>query len=179
VDWTAQSETPRSSRRAARQLVIQVYGSPTPVLWGDIGACFRKRPLMAGWILCRILPLPILEVGRFHENTCAVRSCLFTVNGCVVHPHHHGMRDLTGSRRPALSAYISHDDCAVTECELRPMVFANPYALDESERFGQPVDGLSHVRVDEDGNHTSMWDGAVGLQVRRNVAPPPEFLAFL
>jgi hypothetical protein len=51
----------------------------------------------------------------------------------VVDAHHHRVRDLARSRRPAVAANIANNDGTVAKAELRAVVLADPYALDKSK----------------------------------------------
>ena len=61
------------------------------------------------------------------------------------------------------TADIANDHGPLTEAELRAVVLAYPYALGDPECPAQPVDCLTHVRVDEDGDDGGLWDRPVPL----------------
>ncbi len=46
---------------------------------------------MTANVRCMILPFAVLEVGRLHEDPCAVLSRLLAVGVGVFHPDHHGV----------------------------------------------------------------------------------------
>jgi hypothetical protein len=108
---------------------------------------------MSGRILRRVLSLTEFKVVRLCHDAGALRACVLAVAANVVYSHHHGVRDLAGSWRPALPTHVSDDDRPVVDAELRAVVLTDPHALRESERSSQPVDGLAHVRIDEYGNN--------------------------
>ena len=63
-----------------------------------------------------------------------------------------------------LTAHVSNDDCpVVANAHLRPVAFADSYPLGEAECRGEPVDGLAHVGVHEDGDDGGRWDRPIGL----------------
>jgi hypothetical protein len=66
------------ARRAARS---------TPL--GNVGEGLREHPLVATRVLGTVLPFAILEVGRLHENACAVRPRMRAVGARVLHAHQH------------------------------------------------------------------------------------------
>jgi hypothetical protein len=76
----------------------------------------------------------------------------------VFHTHHHRVGDLARPRRPAVLAHVADDDRSLAEAQLRAMVLADAYTLDEPERRAQPLHRRSHVRVDQDGDHGRGWD---------------------
>jgi hypothetical protein len=83
----------------------------------------------------------------FARSQWASASSTRTITECVTSPDRGG--------RPLV--YVANDHRSLAEAELRAVVLADPYALHKPERRAQPVDGLAHVRVDEDRN-----DGGCG-----------------
>ena len=124
---------------------------------------------MTDRVLRGVLAFAVLEVGRLHEDAGAVRAGVLAVGVRVVHAHHHRMRRLTRTRRPAIMAHVADDHRSVAERELRAVVLADLHALDEPERRAQPVDRLAHVRVDQDGDDRGGGDGAVRLHASAQV----------
>jgi hypothetical protein len=88
---------------------------------------------MTGEVLGGVLPLAEHHVGRLHQDLRAVLACPLTVGSCVLHPHHHGLGDLTRTRRPAITAHVGDDHRPVTDPELRPVVLADPQPLHKAE----------------------------------------------
>src|ERR1700689_1800407 len=82
----------------------------------------------------------------------------------VLHAHHHRVRNLARSRRPALLTHIADDHSALAEAQLRAVVLADPHTLEQSKRPSQPVDGLTYVWIDQDGDDSRLRDRAVRLQ---------------
>jgi hypothetical protein len=97
------------------------------------------------WVLGRVLPLAIFELGRLHNDARAVRPSALVVRGGVDHTNHHRVRDLALPRWPTLIAHVANDDRSLAEAELRSVVLANPHALDKPERRAKPIDRSAHV----------------------------------
>jgi hypothetical protein len=135
-----------------RRVALAYNECAAPGLGSDVGDRLGERPVVAGRVLCRVLPLAVFEVRRLHEDPRAIRPGAFAVSAHVVHAHHHRVRDLTGPRGPALIADVADDHRASAKAELRAVVFADTYPLDKAERIAEPRDCLSHVWIDEDGD---------------------------
>ncbi len=119
---------------------------------------------MAGGVFGGVLPLAVLEVPWLREDARAMFAGSLTVGVCIIHTYHHRVCGLRWARWPAIVAHIANDDCSVSKAELRAVVLADPDTLSKPESGSQPVDRLSYIRVDEDGDDRSLGDGAVGLQ---------------
>jgi hypothetical protein len=104
---------------------------------------------VAGEILSCVLPLAVLEVRGLHQDPRAVALCALAVRMCVLHAHEYRVRRFALAGRTAVAADVGHDHGAVAERELRPVVLADPDALDEAERLREPRDRLPHVGVDQ------------------------------
>src|ERR1035437_10441829 len=106
-------------------------GGAAPFLGGDIRERFGERPLVARWVLGRVLPLTVFEICRLHDDLRAVRSGALAVGARAVHTNHHRMRDLAGPRRPAVVAHVADDRRSLANAQLRAVVLADPDALGE------------------------------------------------
>src|SRR5215472_15693599 len=95
----------------------------------------------------------------------------FAVSVCVIDAHHHVVRELAGSWRPALSTHVGNDHGPVADTQLRAVVLADPNALDKPERPAQPVDCLAYIRIDEDGNDGGLRNCAVVLHAWPQTKP--------
>src|SRR5207248_4096125 len=113
-------------------------GLSAPFLRGNVGQRLGERPLMARRILGLVLPFAVVEVGRLHEDACPVRSRPFAVGPCVVHPHHHRVRDLAGMGWTTVPPHIGNDQGTVTEPELSAVILADAHPLDKPEGRRKP-----------------------------------------
>src|ERR1035437_8141167 len=138
-------------------------GDSTPLFGCCVGERLVERPLGPPWVLSGVLPLAVVEVRWLHEDASAVGAGVFAVGSRVVHTHHHRMRDFAPAWWPAIMSHIANDDRSLTKAELRAVVLADPYALDESKCLGQPVDSVSYIRVDENRDNRGGRDRAVWL----------------
>jgi hypothetical protein len=126
-----------------------------PLLGGDLSDRFGKRPHVARRVLCRVLARAELKILQLGHDPRPLRLGPLAVGGRIFDPYHHRVSDLPWSRRPAVFPYVSDDDGSYPKGELRAVVVADPGAFDEAERSAEPVDRLTHVRVDEDGGSRS------------------------
>jgi hypothetical protein len=85
--------------------------------------------VVARRVLGVVLPFAVLEVGRLHEDACAVLPGSFTVGVHVLYAHRHRVCDLVGTGRTAITAYIADDHGPVAETELSTVVLADPAPL--------------------------------------------------
>ena len=94
---------------------------------------------MTRQVLGGVLPLPVLEVGRLHQDRGAVTASVLAVGGCVLDPHHHPVRHLAGARRPLRVTHVGDDHCAsLADAELRAVALADAHPLGEPERSLEP-----------------------------------------
>src|SRR5439155_8572468 len=162
-----------TSRRPANSSQLpRCDGSPAPIFGGHVGKRFGKRPLVASGVLGRVLALTVLKVPRLHDDARPVRLRPFVVRCRVVDAHHHRMRNLAWSRRPALVAHIANDQGSVAELELRAVAFADAHALHKSECLAQPVDRRADIRVDQHGYDGCLRAGVVSLHACVSLDPP-------
>jgi hypothetical protein len=114
---------------------------------------------MAGKILGGVLTFTKGHVCRLHQDVGSSRTGLFTARPDVRHPDQNRVSYLSRAWGCAISLYVSDYDGAFAELKLRPMVFADPDPLVESEGVGQPIHRCSNIWVDENWN-----DGCVGYR---------------
>src|SRR5215470_13191761 len=88
----------------------------------DVAERLRKRPLVAGRVLGRVLPLAVLEVSWFGEDARAVSPGALIVGVDVVHSNHHGGGGLAGPGRPAVATDVPDDHCSVADVHLGAVV---------------------------------------------------------
>ena len=96
-----------------------------------------------------------------------MRSRPFAVGPCVVHPHHHRVRDLAGMGWTTVPPHIGNDQGTVTEPELSAVILADAHPLDKPEGRRKPGDRLAHVGVCQDRDHRCRRDRAIGLHGSR------------
>jgi hypothetical protein len=68
-------------------------------------------------------------------------------------------------RRAALVAHVADDHGPLTEAELSAVILTDPDTLEKPEGCAEPIDGLAHVGVDEDGNDGGLGDRAIVSQL--------------
>jgi hypothetical protein len=77
---------------------------------------------MARKVYGAVLPFDVFEVGRIHQDACAVLPGSFTVSAHVLYAHHHRVCDLVATGRTAITAHIADDHSPVAEPELSARV---------------------------------------------------------
>jgi hypothetical protein len=105
--------------------------------------------MVMGQILDGVLPLTKLEVSGLHEDPGTMLASPLTVSVYIRHTNHHRVGCLARSWGTAIPAHVSDYDSAVSKAKLRPVVIANPHALDKPKSRAQPLDSLPHIRIDE------------------------------
>jgi hypothetical protein len=91
------------------------------------------------------------SASRLHEDARAVLARPLAVGAGVRYADGHGMGDLAGPRRPAVTPYVADDHGAFADAELGAVVLADPHLLGEAESRRQPGNGLAPVGIDQDG----------------------------
>lgn len=78
----------------------RVDSCSTPVLRRNVGDRLGERPVMAGRIVCGILPLAVSMIGRLAEDGSAGRKRILIVGFDVIDPDHYrvGGRVVSGGR---------------------------------------------------------------------------------
>jgi hypothetical protein len=73
-------------------------------------------------VLGAVLPFAVLEVGRLHQDACAVLPRVFTLSAHVLNANHHRLCDLVATGRPAITACFADDHSLIAEAELNAVV---------------------------------------------------------
>ena len=121
-----------------------------------------------------VLPLPVLVLRRLREDARTVRPRALAVGPGVVDTNHDRVAFLALASWAPVMTDIADDDGAVAEAELRAVVLADPDALDEAERGGEPRHRLAHVRIDEDGDDRCRRDRTIALQADAEATSPAD-----
>src|SRR5215207_11539210 len=153
----AKQESPMSRARG-------VLGSAAPLLGSDVPQRLGERPAVPREVLCLVLPLPVLEIHRLHEDSRTVRPGALAVGPGVAHTNHHGVGFLALARWAPVMTYIADDDGPIAEAELGAMALADPDALDKTERGFEPLHRFAHVRIHEHRDDRRRRDRTIALQ---------------
>src|SRR5947209_5107440 len=113
-------------------------------------------------VLGVVLALAVHVVGGLLEDLRSVSSRVLAVRDRVLHAYEHRVCDLAGTWRYAVWADVADDHRATfADVHLRPMVFADLKAFDESESLTQPTHRRAHIGIDEDRDRGRARDRSV------------------
>jgi hypothetical protein len=117
---------------------------------------------VAGEILDRALPLPVLILDGLLEHAGAVRPRPFEPGVHVCHAHLDQVRHDARLRWLLLTTDVGDDHpTVVAHLHLGAVILSDTDPLGEVERRGEPGDGLSHVGIHQYGNHGGVWNRTV------------------
>jgi hypothetical protein len=122
---------------------------------------------MASEVLCTVLPFAIYVVGWLCQDARAIRPGSLAVSSRIGNPDHHVLGYGLVTRRAMEATWLGHDDGAIADPQLGPMVVTDPQPLDEPEGRAQPGNRFAYVGIDQHRDDRGVRDGAVLLHAAR------------
>src|SRR5262249_4565773 len=140
----------------------------SPLIRAHVASMPRKEPMMAGEIFGPVLTLAILSLMQVLDNPSAHGFRSFEMAIHILEEHRQALSSISQLRGTCTAgpSSIEHDPrlAQIHLCSVRRAAgFAIAVVFSEPERFGQPVDGFSDVRI------TNVWQQSVrGYRAIRN-----------